>query len=104
MNKNLRTLIVLFLIVGSFFIIKPNQYEQFYPIVWKAEYDGLVIDDLQVPENFYSNLEKVLEYYNEDYKIEGGIIYVKRTLYNDMDLCWNYTSKAVNKTWLHNQQ
>lgn len=103
-RKKLRILIVLLLVVGSLFISESNQYVQFYPVVWKYGYDELLIDDVHLPEDFYTHLEKVLRYYKEDYKVENGIIYVKRSLYIDMDLCWNYTSKATNKEWLHSKE
>ena len=77
MNKRLLILIVLVLVMGSIFILKSERYVQFYPIVWKYEYDELVIDDIHLPENFYTHLENVLIHYKEDYKVENGIIYVK---------------------------
>lgn len=103
MKKNLRIFVVLTFIVSSYFIIQRSQYEQFYPVIYNVAYDEIVIDDINKYPQFYENLEKVLRYYEEDYKKDGDIIYVKKTLYKDMALCWNYTSKANDKIWLHSR-
>lgn len=103
MKKKLRLAALLVFVVFSYFIIQRSQYEQFYPIFWSVEYNELVIDDINMPDQFYANLEKVLIHYKEDYQNRGGIIYVKKTLYKDMNLCWNYTSKAVDKVWLNSR-
>ena len=103
MKKNLRILVVLIFVIVSYVMIQKSQYEQFYPVVYSAAHDGLVIDDVNTTDNFYENLEKVLKYYNEDYRKASGVIYVKKSLYKDLDLCWNYTSKANNKVWLNSR-
>lgn len=104
MKKSIRLLVLLTFIIISYFVIQRSQYEKFYPVIFSVEYDGLVIDDMNMPDNFYGNLEKVLKYYKEDYQKRGDVIYVKKTLYKDLDLCWNYTSKANNKVWLHSRE
>ncbi len=101
MNKKRQLLFVVLFIGISYYLLKKDSYVRFYPIVWKQEYDGLVIDDVNTYDRFQENLKKVLEYYHEDYEIREGVIYVKNTLYKDMDLCWNYTSKANDKVWLN---
>ncbi len=103
MKKNLRIFVVLIFIVSSYFIIQRSQYEQFYPVVYNVAHDEIVIDDVNKYPQFYENLEKVLRYYKEDYKKDDGVIYVKKTLYKDLTLCWNYTSKANDKIWLHSR-
>jgi len=101
MKKNFRLITLVVLIVVSYWVIQRNQYEQFYPVVYSAEYDGLVVDDVNTYENFYSNLEKVLQQDNVNYQKRSGVIFVKKTLYKDLDLCWNYTSKAMDRKWRH---
>ncbi len=54
-------------------------------------------------EGFYSRLEQVLNYYGEEYSInEKGIVLINVELIKDKDLCWNYTTKANDSTWLSN--
>lgn len=101
MNRKHQLLLVLVFIAVSLYLVKSDSYVRFYPIIWSAEYDELVIDDINMSDEFYINSEKVLIHYKEDYEKGGGIVYVKKTLYKDKDLCWNYTSKANNKVWLH---
>lgn len=103
MKKNVRILTFSLFLLASYFIVQRDKFEQFYPIIWSVEYDELVIDDINISDKFYTNLEKVLTHYKEDYEIRDGIIYVKKTLYKDKDLCWNYTSKANDKVWLHSK-
>ena len=103
MKKSLRLFVVLTFIVISYFIIQRSQYEQFYPVVYNVAHDEIVIDDVNKYPQFYENLEKVLAYYDEDYKKKGNVIYVKKTLYKNLTLCWNYTSKANNRIWLSTQ-
>lgn len=102
MNKKIRLIAFIAFISISFYAVQRSQYEQFYPVIYSVEYGELVIDDVHTPYQFYENLEKVLKFYEHDYKKKDSVIYVKKSLYKDLDLCWNYTSKAQNKVWLNN--
>jgi hypothetical protein len=104
MKKKLRIIILLAFVGISYVVIENNQYEKFYPIFYSVQYDELLEDDIHLPKDFYKNLEIVLIHYNEDYKKKGEVVYVKKTLYKDKDLCWNYSSKANNKVWLHSKR
>lgn len=103
MKKKQRVAAFLVFVFVSYFLIQRSQHEQFYPVYWSSQYDELVIDDINMPDKFYVNLEKVLIHYKEDYQKRDEIIFVKKTLYKDLDLCWNYTSKAMDKVWLNSR-
>jgi len=69
-----------------------SKYKVFVPVI-SAEH-GLVMSD-QIEPEFYPNLEIVLKYYHEDYKVVSGIIYIDRAFYEDnLELMMNYTNKA----------
>ena len=104
MKKKLSLSVLLLFIVVTYFIYRNKQYEQFYPVVYNVTYDEILIDDVNKYPKFYENLEKVLTYYKEDYKKKSGVIYVRKSLYKNLSLCWNYTSKANDKVWLHSRE
>jgi hypothetical protein len=100
MKKKILFLIILVGVIASYFLRQKTQYVQFYPIFFNYEHDGLIINKTDTIDHFYENLEKVLSHYNEDYQKRGNTIYVKESLYNDLELCWNYTNKANDSVWM----
>ncbi len=70
-------------------------YVKFEPLTVKRSYEPLPVES-----KFYINLEKVLKYYNESYKVIDGKVYVRRIKRFDKDLMWNYTTKALDTAWL----
>jgi hypothetical protein len=39
-------------------------------------------------------VDHILNYYNEKHEFHGGVLYIERSLANDRDLLWNFTTKA----------
>lgn len=62
--------------------------------------EDYVVNEKGTSPEFYNNLKKVLNYYGEDFKEEGGIIYDKNKMYRNRELSSNYTKKAKDPTWL----
>lgn len=48
------------------------------------------------------NLKFVLNYHSVKFKIDsGGDILIQRKVYSDKEVLWNYTSKALDTTWIN---
>ncbi len=99
MNKKKILIVLIFIIsVVSVYWFYENSYTEFKPL----SFDGsnYVIKKIANKKEFESNLKKVLEYYNEDFKIsEKGNITIKNKLQADEELITNYTKKALDKDW-----
>lgn len=55
------------------------------------------------PEEIQGSIKCVLDYYEEDYKIENGRVLVpSRLLEEDRELLYNYMRKSADSTWLAN--
>src|SRR5690349_9263729 len=73
-----------------------NTFIEFEPII----FDDNSYKEINVDGLFYKNLEKVLDYNNIRYKINGeGKVLIKRYLSADKDLLLNYTKKALDTVW-----
>lgn len=100
-------MIVLILLLASYsgYYYSQNRYVEFRPVIAK-EYDRQIIffdNDLykfaepnEVPPNYYKHLKWVLDRCHVDYLEENGIIYVQNKRFNDMNLMWNYTTRATS--------
>lgn len=53
----------------------------------------------EVSKNYYKNIRYVLERSEQKYIIKEGEIYVKYKYMNDMEMIWNYTTRATDPTW-----
>ena len=92
----MKLLIISLLAVLTHSCIGMNQVE-FKPVF---QIDEKLVEK-EPTEGFYSRLQYVLKFHNEDYSVdEDGIIYINRSLRRDKDLCWNYTTKANDSKWL----
>jgi len=54
----------------------------------------------EIPPNFYKNIRFVLDHQIEDYIVKDGVIYIKYKYMNDLEMIWNYTTKANDLTWI----
>jgi hypothetical protein len=95
-KKVLPVLLVAISIIAFFYW--NYRYVQFYPVEFNNE--EYVVDEKSTSTEFYNNLKKVLNYYGEDFKEDGGIIYVKNKMFRNRELSSNYTKKAKDTTWL----
>ena len=74
------------------------RYVEFHAVHLGA--DEFVISTEKQTPKFYDNLKKVLNHYEEDFKEENGMVYIRYKLYKDEELVWNYTTKANDPVWL----
>jgi hypothetical protein len=102
-------IIVLVLSLASYsaYYYWQNRYVEFRPVILAEEnYTRQLVffdNDLykfaepnEVPPNFYKHLKWVLDRSNVHYIEENGIIYVPNKRFNDMNLMWNYTTRATS--------
>jgi hypothetical protein len=76
-----------------------DSYELFHPVYLK--HDNLYVSDDFPPEDFYHNLYCVLRFYNVPFTKEtNGLIRVPKSVLNNRELMWNYTTKAQDPVWL----
>ena len=100
----LATLIVLF----SVYYYWQNRYVELRPVIAAEEdYTRRPIiffdNDLykfakpnEVSPSYYKNIKWVLNDSKVDYIEENGIIYVRNKFLNDMNMVWNYTTRATS--------
>ena len=94
----MKLLTILLLVILTHSCMESNQVE-FSPIFRIDE----TLVEKEPSDGFYSRLEQVLTYYDEEYSTnEKGIVLINEKLKNDKDLCWNYTTKANDSNWLSN--
>lgn len=80
-----------------------EKHLEFQPVVLDGH--QLVYSDADTfPSEFMGRIENVFKYYNQDYKLSSqGKILVPESLYKDMELMWNYTTKAQDQDWIRNR-
>jgi hypothetical protein len=99
----LATLILLFLA----YYYWENRYVELQPvIVAEGEYTRRITffdNDLykfakpnEISPSYYKNIKWVLDDSRVDYIEENGIIYVRNKFLNDMNMVWNYTTRAIS--------
>ena len=98
MKKKIFTITVSGLMLTCIFIYWNFRYVQFYKINFDNQ-DYVVSKEKLSPE-FYNNLKTVLNCYNEDFKEQNEVIYIRYSLYSNEDLIYNYTKKANDPAWL----
>ncbi len=91
-------IIILLTILIGVYLYWNNRYVQFYPVEFNGE--KYIINKKNISSDFYNNLQNVLNYYGEKFNEQNGIIYVKSNLFNDKELSYNYTKKAIDTVWL----
>lgn len=72
-----------------------TSFSEFIPVVRVG--DELIDRPELMSDSFRANVVLVLSYYNEDWKMEGERLLVSQT---DRELLWNYTMKAMDRTWM----
>lgn len=77
-----------------------KKYMEFRPVIFDGQ--QLVYTDADTfPSEFMKTIENVFTYYNHEYKRSSeGKILVPEALYKDMELMWNYTTKAQDTDWI----
>ncbi len=92
--KNVIVVTVIFIL----FACMKKDYVEFVPVY--LESDKLIQKIELLDEELKSNVEMVLLYYEEKYKIEDGKLYITKQLADNKELIWNYTNKAKDSIWL----
>ena len=81
----------------SFTSCMNNNYVPADPIVFENDR----FKKQQPNQEFYTNLKIVLDFYSEDYKVDGaGVVLIPERLSEDKDLMMNYTKKASDPKWM----
>jgi hypothetical protein len=109
--------IVLILLLASYssYYYWQNRYVEFRPVIPAEEnYNRQLIyfdNDLykfaepnDVSPNYYKHLRWVLDRSRVDYIEENGIIYVRNKRFNDMNLMWNYTTRATSSEFFKQEK
>lgn len=52
------------------------------------------------PSDFVTNLQQVLHYYGIEHQIKNKKIFIESSIYNNKELMFNYTNKAMDEEWL----
>lgn len=85
-----------------FFQCKPT-FQEFKPVI--LDNDKLIHTEIaDMPIDFRTNIIQVLNYYGVEYHMEINTnkLMIKRKLFENKELLWNYTTKANDSLWLKN--
>ncbi|KFF10344.1 hypothetical protein [Flavobacterium hydatis] len=107
----LATLILLFLA----YYYWENRYVELQPVIAaEGEYTRRITffdNDLykfakpnEISPSYYKNIEWVLDDSRIDYIEENGIIYVRNKFLNDMNMVWNYTTRAISTKYFKQER
>jgi len=100
------TLATLILLLSTYFYWE-NRYVELKPVIPAEEkYTRQIIffdNDLykfaksnEISPSYYKNIKWVLDDSRVDYIEENGVIYVRNKFLNDMNMVWNYTTRATS--------
>lgn len=89
-RKHILSLSILILLVAGFYI-NENKYVKLEPLAFNGE----DLYQIELKPDEIKKFQIILANYEEPYKIDGGEIYIKKSLSNDKELIWNYTTKAL---------
>jgi hypothetical protein len=107
----LATLILLF----SAYYYWENRYVEIQPVILaEREYTRRITffdNDLykfakpnEISPSYYKNIKWVLNDSRVDYIEENGIIYVRNKFLNDMNMVWNYTTRAISTKYFKQER
>jgi len=101
------TLIALVLLFSSYYYWE-NRYVELKPVISKG-YDRQIVffqndyykfvQPNEISASYYKNIKWVLDDSRVDYIEENGIIYVRNKFLNDMEMVWNYTTRATSSKY-----
>lgn len=86
----------------AIFQCKPN-FQELKPVILDNE-KLIHTEIVDMPIDFNKNIIQVLNYYGEEYHMEINTnkLMIKRKLFENKELLWNYTNKANDSLWLKN--
>jgi hypothetical protein len=97
--KSLKKVLTISLVTTFFISCRDkNELVEFKPLYF--DNNGRYVVQKEIPNDFYTNLKKVLDEYHISHIDSNGVIFVKWKDYQDKELVSNYTSKALDEEWL----
>ena len=78
-------------------------YERFKPVYRSG--DRLVVSDLPLSPELRENIKRVLAFYDVPFKEgQNGELLIPKQDCEDLEMMWNYTTKANDPAWLKAHQ
>jgi hypothetical protein len=107
MKKKIYITLVTLILLFSAYYYWENRYVKLQPVILaEIEYTRRITffdNDLykfakpnEISPSYYKNIKWVLDGSRVDYIEENGIIYVRNKFLNDMNMVWNYTTRATS--------
>lgn len=87
---------------GAFVACSKPKLVEFRPVYATSENEYYTEE--RYPTRFFENIQQVLGYYDVTFKIEKGKVYISSKIYQDKELMFNYTKKALDQDWLDSHQ
>jgi len=113
MKKKIFTGVVILILVYSAYYYWQNRYVELHPVLIR-EYDRQIIlfeNDYftfakpnEISPSYYKNIKWILDDSGVDYIEENGIIYVRNKFFNDMEMVWNYTTRASSTEYFESEK
>jgi hypothetical protein len=88
------------LFMGLFVMACGNEgYERFKPVYRSG--DRLVVSELPLTPELRANVKRVLAFYDVPFKEDSnGELLISKKDWEDLEMMWNYTTKAHDPAWL----
>lgn len=104
MRKKIYFILLTLIVLFSVYFYWQNRYVELRPVISKG-YDRQIVffqneyyrfaKPNEISPSYYRNIKWILDDSNVDYIQENGIIYVRNKFFNDMEMVWNYTTRAT---------
>lgn len=91
-------LLALFAIAVIATAISRANLVEFKPVYANSENEYQIEDNYS--DDFAHQLKQVLKYYNVPHQLDRDKIFIDNDVYDDKELMFNYTKKALDETWL----
>lgn len=113
MKKKIYITLVTLVLLFSTYYYWENRYVELQPVISKG-YDRQIVfsqNDFykfakrnEVSPSYYKNIKWVLDDSSVDYIEKNGIIYVRNKFLNDMEMVWNYTTRATSTKYFKSER
>lgn len=101
------------IVLFSAYFYWQNRYVELHPVISKG-YDRQIVffqNDYyrfakpnEISPSYYKNIKWILDDSSVDYIQENGIIYVRNKFFDDMEMAWNYTSRATSTKYFKSEK
>lgn len=106
---------ITFALLFSAYFYWENRYVELKPVILaESEYTRRITffdNDLyrfaepnEISPSYYKNIKWVLNDSRVDYIEKNGIIYVRNKFLNDMDMVWNYSTRAISTKYFKQER